>query len=89
MLLALPIVHWKRKDAAITRTHSSGGLRTTRGRVCFCESCSLEALAFEECNLGVSILLAGHRIPLALNDKLLHQTRIQDFAAKAFLLQHL
>jgi hypothetical protein len=48
-------------------------------------------LAIEECSLEVwtSVLLAGHCIPLALNDKLLHQARIQDFAAEAFLLQHL
>jgi hypothetical protein len=46
-----------RKHAAITRTQSSGGLITTRGRV-YLEwenhpVLGLETLAFEECSLGV------------------------------------
>lgn len=38
----------------------------------------LEALALEECGLGASssILLARHRIPLALHHKLVHEAGI-------------
>lgn len=72
-------------------------LLTTSGRVCLVRAfeqravLGLETLALKECSVEVlkSILLARYRIPLALNDKLLHQARIQNFASKAFLLQHL
>lgn len=48
-------------------------------------------LAYEECCFGTlsSALLARHRIPLALNDKLVHQTRVENLPAKALLLQQL
>jgi hypothetical protein len=51
----------------------------------------LQTLAFEECSLGASssVLLAGHRIPLALDDEFVHEARAQYLSAKALLLQQL
>jgi hypothetical protein len=36
-----------------------------------------------------SILLARHRIPLTLDDQLVHEARVEYLAAKALLLQQL
>ena len=51
----------------------------------------IQTLALEKWSLGasMSVLLARHSVPLALDDKFVHKARVEYLPPKALLLQQL